>query len=152
MSQSEHTRTPSTPIRIVIPDQEQDYTPMHPNGSHQSSYLSPFSHSMSTLSKRNEPFGTLVGSYEESILTGRMSQLPSKPIPFTAEIGVTAQGKSQQKLKCPKHLSVPFDGYFYDLEDEKECRGTPYVGTVVVGGIDDGYRIPAKGTLQIVSL
>lgn len=162
------SRTPSNPILIIIPPQDDamDYIPTNPNGSQMShmSQMSPLIPSLfhsypqrlnqrsmyTTLHKKPEPFGTLVGSYEESILSGRMSQLPSKPLPFDAEIGVIATMKCQAKLKCPPHITIPFLGYFYDLEDEG-C-GTPYVGTINIGEFTNvkGYRIPPKGTIQIV--
>ncbi|KAJ3087115.1 hypothetical protein HK102_011789 [Quaeritorhiza haematococci] len=76
-----------------------------------------------------EPFGSLVGSYEESILSGRMSTLPSKPITFIAEIGVIGFGKCRASLKCPPHINLSFPAYFYELQDD-ESPATPYVGSV----------------------
>ncbi|KAI8920222.1 hypothetical protein DFJ77DRAFT_426907 [Powellomyces hirtus] len=108
-------------------------------------------------------FGALVGSYEESILSGRMSALPSKPIRFIAEIGVMAHGKCPPGLRCPPHVSAPFDAFFYEVGEEETV--TPYVGSVNVvnkkskNGDENeekaktrflGYRIPPKGQLQIV--
>ncbi|TPX54487.1 hypothetical protein PhCBS80983_g05909 [Powellomyces hirtus] len=75
-------------------------------------------------------FGALVGSYEESILSGRMSALPSKPIRFIAEIGVMAHGKCPPGLRCPPHVSAPFDAFFYEVGEEETV--TPYVGSVNV--------------------
>lgn len=54
---------------------------------------------------------SMVGSYEESILHGRMSTAPSKPLEFTAQIGVL--GKGNHKPKCPAHVTVPFPAVFY---------------------------------------
>ncbi|KAL1923713.1 uncharacterized protein VTP21DRAFT_8693 [Calcarisporiella thermophila] len=99
--------------------------------------------------------GSLVGSYEESILNGRMSTFPSKPISFIAQIGVFGHGKS--KLKCPPHVSVTFPAYFYEIEDAEQP--TPYVGCVdLEAGLQGerfhkwpgGYRIPPRGQLQVV--
>lgn len=103
-----------------------------------------------TLLKRTELFGTLVGSYEESIISGRMSQLPSRPIQFYSDIGVLGSGKCKTALKCPSHILVDFLGYFYDLEDEG-C-GSPYVGLIDIGSKTQGkgYRIPRQGQIQIV--
>ncbi|KAI8854684.1 hypothetical protein BC829DRAFT_159065 [Chytridium lagenaria] len=82
-----------------------------------------------------QPFGSLVGSYEESILSGRMSTLPSRPIPFLAEIGVIGFGKGvKARLKCPPHVNLSFPAYFYDLLDD-ETPSTPYVGMVDVEGL-----------------
>ncbi|KAJ3009615.1 hypothetical protein HKX48_007847 [Thoreauomyces humboldtii] len=121
-------------------------------------------------------FGALVGSYEESILSGRMSSLPSRPIRFLAEIGAIAHGKCHPSLRCPPHVCVPFDAVFYEVGEEEAV--SPYVGCIdlkaaVVGkglkvekdesiGKEEedagtekklktgGYRIPPKGQLQIV--
>ncbi|KAJ3012710.1 UNVERIFIED_CONTAM: hypothetical protein HDU68_001064 [Siphonaria sp. JEL0065] len=60
--------------------------------------------------------GSLIGSYEESILNGRMSSLPSKPLPFIADLGVVALGKCKNPaLKCPKGLRLCFDACFYEF-------------------------------------
>ena len=115
----------------------------------------------SVSAANGELFGSLVGSYEESILSGRMSTFPSKPITFLAEIGVIGLGKCKTSLKCPPHIILPFPAYFYELQDE-ESPTTPYVGTVEVDGTlteppspmgpEMGYRLPFKGQLQIVNL
>ncbi|KAJ3408906.1 hypothetical protein HDV05_004693 [Chytridiales sp. JEL 0842] len=143
--------------RIVSPTSPNSSTPHH---------IRPHHHRTDS-----ELFGSLVGSYENSILTGRMSTLPSKPIPFQAEIGVIGLGKCQPKLKCPSHLHLEFSSYFYDLQED-EGKGTPYVGCIDVEGLGGlvmeasqnkeadekrfrekwvgGYRLPPKGQLQIV--
>lgn len=54
---------------------------------------------------------SMVGSYEESILRGWMSTPPSKPLDFTAQIGVL--GKGNCKPKCPAHVTIPFPAVFY---------------------------------------
>lgn len=94
--------------------------------------------------------GSFVGSYEESILNGRMSQTPSKPLDFTATIGVLGMGKCKSSLRCPPHLTVPFPAYFYS-------ETSPYVGQIDVEQLDGeksnskrGYRVPAEGRLQII--
>lgn len=75
----------------------------------------------------------MVGSYEESILRGRMSTAPSKPVDFTAQIGVL--GKGNYKPKCPPHVIVPFPAVYYNwtagngrrpVDDEP----SPYVGHI----------------------
>jgi hypothetical protein len=119
-------------------------------------------------SAASDLFGTFVGSYEESILIGRLSTSPSRPVPFLAEIGVLAIGKCKPSLKCPPHLTLGFSAFFYQLPDEDVP--TPYVGTIdmnVSGGLVRGgdaeklasslpeclgYRLPLKGQLQIVCL
>ncbi|TPX30759.1 hypothetical protein SmJEL517_g05736 [Synchytrium microbalum] len=107
-----------------------------------------------------ELFGSLVGSYEESILSGRMSTLPSKPIMFIAEIGVVGFGKCKPSLQCPPHINVEFPAYFYEMYGDSAIA-TPYVGSidlesamaVIEGGQRSktpGYRLPPKGQLQIL--
>ncbi|KAL8895667.1 MAG: hypothetical protein Q9192_003509 [Flavoplaca navasiana] len=54
---------------------------------------------------------SMVGSFEESILRGWMSTAPSKPLNFTAQIGVLGRGSC--KPKCPAHVTVPFPAVFY---------------------------------------
>lgn len=75
----------------------------------------------------------MVGSYEESILRGWMSTAPSKPLDFTAQIGVV--GKGNCKPKCPAHVTIPFPAVFYrwgagngrsSLNDDP----SPYVGHI----------------------
>lgn len=104
-----------------------------------------------------ELFGSLVGSYEESILNGRMSTLPSKPITFHAQIGVLGHGACKPSLRCPPHVTLVFPSFFYELEDTDSP--TPYVGTIDLetGLIGDRfkrkpgyYRLPPKGQIQIV--
>ncbi|KAI8138137.1 hypothetical protein BJV82DRAFT_632730 [Fennellomyces sp. T-0311] len=86
--------------------------------------------------------GSLVGSYEESLLSGRMSAMPSKPILFQAQIGVLGK-ECKASLRCPPHRAVTFPAFFYDLQDHVP----PYVGTV---DLVPPYRLPPKGQLQIV--
>lgn len=80
---------------------------------------------------------SMVGSYEESILRGRMSTTPSKPFDFTAQIGVLGMGNCKPNLKCPAHVTVPFPAVFYSwgggtttgrsvVDDEP----SPYVGHI----------------------
>ena len=75
----------------------------------------------------------MVGSYEESILRGRMSTAPSKPVDFTAQIGVL--GKGDCKPNCPAHVTIPFPAVYYNwatghgrrpVDDEP----SPYVGHI----------------------
>ncbi|KAJ9499146.1 hypothetical protein H2202_005303 [Exophiala xenobiotica] len=79
---------------------------------------------------------SMVGSFEESILRGRMSTPPSKPIDFVAQIGVVGKGNCPSSLKCPAHVSVPFPAVFYNYPSTTESRSisddnpSPYVGTI----------------------
>lgn len=78
----------------------------------------------------------MVGSYEESILRGRMSTTPSKPLDFQAEIGVLGLGKCKPSLKCPAHVTVPFSAVFYSYASTTHGRTvsedgpSPYVGQI----------------------
>ena len=78
----------------------------------------------------------MVGSYEESILRGRMSMNPSKPLDFTAQIGVLGKNKCKSGLKCPPHVTVPFPAVFYSYPTSGPGRSisddnpSPYVGHI----------------------
>ena len=75
----------------------------------------------------------MVGSYEESILRGWMSTAPSKPLDFTAQIGVL--GKGNCKPKCPAHVTIPFPAVFYSWSagngrSSVNDDPSPYVGHI----------------------
>ncbi len=79
----------------------------------------------------------MVGSYEESILRGRMSTTPSKPLDFVAQIGVLGLGKCKSSLRCPSHVTIPFPAVFYSYETTSHGRAgksedgpSPYVGQI----------------------
>ncbi|KAF9730890.1 hypothetical protein PMIN02_011306 [Paraphaeosphaeria minitans] len=76
----------------------------------------------------------MVGSYEESILRGRMSTTPSRPLNFIAKIGVLGRGQCKSNLKCPPHVAVPFPAVFYSYDTgNARISGdspSPYVGLV----------------------
>ncbi|KAF3480060.1 uncharacterized protein GIQ15_05407 [Arthroderma uncinatum] len=79
---------------------------------------------------------SMVGSYEESILRGRMSTNPSKPLDFTAEIGVLGKGNCKSNLRCPPHVTVPFPAVFYSYSGSASGMNiaddspSPYVGFI----------------------
>lgn len=83
-----------------------------------------------------KPHAPMVGSYEESILRGRMSMNPSKPLDFTAQIGVLGKGKCKGALKCPPHITVPFPAVFYSYPTSgcgrsiSDDNPSPYVGQI----------------------
>lgn len=100
---------------------------------------SPFANgalSTSPASASPSPFSSsFVGSYEQSLLSGRMANKPSNaatPLPFTASLGVLGLGKNTPRaLKCPDHVSIPFGAYFWDMDSsDKKGKGSPYVGTL----------------------
>lgn len=78
----------------------------------------------------------MVGSYEESILRGRMSTTPSRPLNFVAQIGVLGKGNCKPSLKCPPHVTVPFPAVFYSYASHQpqatsaDAQPSPYVGLV----------------------
>lgn len=76
----------------------------------------------------------MVGSYEESILRGRMSTTPSRPLDFVAKIGVLGKGKCKASLKCPPHVTVPFPAVFYSYSAGNgrlsDNEPSPYVGLI----------------------
>ncbi|EFW98506.1 hypothetical protein CMQ_4358 [Grosmannia clavigera kw1407] len=80
---------------------------------------------------------SMVGSYEESILRGRMSTTPSKPLDFLAQIGVLGLGaKCKPNLRCPPHVTLRFSAVFYSYASTPHGRSksedgpSPYVGMV----------------------
>ncbi|MCJ1357572.1 MAG: hypothetical protein MMC33_007568 [Icmadophila ericetorum] len=87
---------------------------------------------------------SMVGSYEESILHGRMSTGPSKPLDFTAQIG--ALGKGVCKPKYPAHVTVPFPAVFYSWSTGNGAGRTPSNVDVepspYVGHIDLEHFLP----------
>lgn len=74
----------------------------------------------------------MVGSYEESILRGRMSTTPSKPLNFVAQIGVLGKGDCKPTLRCPPHVSIAFPAVFYSYGPITKTldQPSPYVGMV----------------------
>jgi Domain of unknown function (DUF4210)/Chromosome segregation during meiosis len=84
----------------------------------------------------------MVGSYEESILRGRMSTVPSKPLNFVAQIGVLGLGNCRPNLRCPAHVSVPFPAVFYSYgtagvgrTSSVEEGPSPYVGLIDIENV-----------------
>ncbi|KAK2590813.1 hypothetical protein QQS21_011500 [Conoideocrella luteorostrata] len=79
---------------------------------------------------------SMVGSYEESILRGRMSTTPSKPFDFLAQIGVLGKGKCKSSLRCPPHVTLPFPAVYYSYSSTSHGRSpsndgpSPYVGQI----------------------
>ncbi|KAI0406869.1 hypothetical protein F4802DRAFT_79698 [Xylaria palmicola] len=79
---------------------------------------------------------SMVGSYEESILRGRMSTTPSRPLDFLAQIGVLGLGKCKSNLRCPPHVTLPFPAVFYSYAGSSHGRSkeddgpSPYVGQI----------------------
>lgn len=90
-----------------------------------------------SLSSEHSPLShaSMVGSFEESILRGRMSTAPSKPLDFVAQIGVLGRGDCKPNLRCPAHVTVPFPAVFYKYpsigtRSFSDDNPSPYVGTI----------------------
>lgn len=99
---------------------------------HTPAYLRPRRTSFSSEASPRQ-HAHMVGSYEESILRGWMSTAPSKPLDFTAQIGVL--GKGNCKPKCPAHVTVPFPAVFYNWTAGNSSSSvnddpSPYVGHI----------------------
>lgn len=102
----------------------------------------------------------MVGSYEESILRGRMSTTPSKPLNFVAQIGVSGRGEGKANLLCPPHATVPFPAVFYSYGSGTRIvnstdQPSPYVGLIDLENSlppaqssPEKVRRRAKGTLS----
>ncbi|KAL7784906.1 hypothetical protein V8C37DRAFT_395073 [Trichoderma ceciliae] len=97
------------------------------------------------LRARRQSFGSdtspiqhasMVGSYEESILRGRMSTTPSKPFEFLAQIGVLGKGNCKPSLRCPRHVTLAFPAVYYSYGGASHGRSllddgpSPYVGQI----------------------
>ncbi|KAI8069458.1 hypothetical protein BC940DRAFT_26470 [Gongronella butleri] len=100
----------------------------------------------------------LVGSYEESLLTGHMWPLqPSQPFEFSGKLGVLGRGHDCPiHLKCPQQIKLSFNAIYYQdntLASESSSPSPssssyqPYVGTIDLPG--RGYRVPAQGQVQL---
>ncbi|KAJ6257024.1 hypothetical protein Dda_7907 [Drechslerella dactyloides] len=149
-----YSRHPSR--RSIGSDNWYDSFPVAPSHSRQSSRRL----SLGVGLGSDLPAGSFVGSYEESILNGRMSTTPSKPLQFNAQIGVLGIGKCKASLRCPTHVTIPFPAYFYSVGDYDSP--SPYVGQIDLDTAlqnhskpsrtfpEGGYRIPPRGQLQII--
>eukprot|EP00041_Stephanoeca_diplocostata_P015518 m.296515 g.296515 ORF g.296515 m.296515 type:complete len:873 (+) comp20065_c0_seq2:238-2856(+) len=89
-----------------------------------------------------------LGSYEESLLSGRMSHSSASPVAgFVAELGACGAGRT------PPHIKLPLPASFYKIPGED--TPSPYVGHVQLdahpGVLPAGrYRIPVQGLVQLM--
>ena len=93
---------------------------------------------------------SMVGSYEESILRGWMSTAPSRPLDFTAQIGVL--GKGNCKPKCPAHVTVSFPAVFYSwsggngrVRSNIDDEPSPYVGHIDLNNLQPNPKAALGG-------
>ncbi|UKZ60179.1 uncharacterized protein TrAtP1_001464 [Trichoderma atroviride] len=109
------------------------------------------------LRSRRQSFGSdatspiqhasMVGSYEESILRGRMSTTPSQPFEFLAQIGVLGKGNCKPSLRCPRHVTLPFPAVYYRYSSTPQGASpledgpSPYVGLV---DLENGLSNPEE--------
>ncbi|KAL7950138.1 hypothetical protein V8C42DRAFT_309586 [Trichoderma barbatum] len=108
------------------------------------------------LRSRRQSFGpdtspiqhaSMVGSYEESILRGRMSTTPSKPFEFVAQIGVMGKGNCKPSLRCPRHVTLPFPAVYYSYGGASHGKSllddgpSPYVGQI---DLENGLSNPEE--------
>ena len=70
-----------------------------------------------------------------------MSTAPSKPLDFTAQIGVL--GKDNCKPKCPAHVTVPFPAVFYSYSSGNGSQSIADEPSPYVGLIDIQHLLPA---------
>jgi Domain of unknown function (DUF4210)/Chromosome segregation during meiosis len=110
---------------------------LHPESSPQTPLFSRSRRPSFTSDSSPLLHASMVGSYEESILRGRMSTTPSKPLDFLAQIGVLGLGKCKSSLRCPAHVTIPFPAVFYSYETTSHGRAgksedgpSPYVGQI----------------------
>lgn len=128
-------REASLPTESYVPRNSLSSFTYHPRSNPQTPFARSRGSSMlsETSSRRRK---SMVGSFEESILRGRMSTPPSKPLDFLAQIGVMGKGDCPSSLKCPAHVSVPFPAVFYSYPVSAGPRSvsddtpSPYAGTI----------------------
>ncbi|KAJ3323312.1 hypothetical protein HDU93_002955 [Gonapodya sp. JEL0774] len=96
--------------------------------------------------------GSFVGSYEESLLSRRLSTRPSPPLPFSAVLGSSSSHPSvPAKLRCTRQTTIEFNAVFYELAKDGMGGGTPYVGQwEVVGKVSkkDGAKVRKSSSKQ----
>ena len=118
-----------TAIPIAIPG-----SPLSPYSSSPRSpstrTFTPNSSRRLSAGQQHSPSLPFVGSFENSLLAGRFSSQPSNPVHFLASLGVLGDATENNKLRCPPHLNLPFDAFFYSSDSTHRDRGSPYVGTI----------------------
>ena len=125
---------PPPPLRVEKSEPIQAHQPCRSLNSFASLPQTPAAGSRRPSFSGSPLHAAMVGSYEESILRGRMSTTPSKPLNFVAQIGVLGKGDCKPSLKCPPHAVVPFPAVFYSYGSSTariaSTEPSPYVGLV----------------------
>lgn len=100
---------------------------------------------------------SMVGSYEECLVHGRMSTTPSKIFNFFAEISVLGTKKCRTSLRCPDHINIQFPAVFYNYESSLhnqnlglESRQSPYVGIIDLEKCNQNYSYTQNTPLSRV--
>jgi hypothetical protein len=123
----------SIPYQAHQPRRSVTIVQSHSHSSPQTPFLSSRRPSFSSEASPLQ-HAPMVGSYEESILRGRMSTTPSRPLDFVAKIGVLGKGQCKSSLKCPPHVTVPFPAVFYSYNTGNgriaDNEPSPYVGLI----------------------
>jgi hypothetical protein len=123
----------SIPYQAHQPRRSMTFNQLQPQSQTQTSYLNGRRPSVSSEASPLQ-HAPMVGSYEESILRGRMSTTPSRPLDFVAKIGVLGRGNCKSSLKCPAHVTVPFPAVFYSYNTGNgrisDNEPSPYVGLI----------------------
>ncbi|KAL6836550.1 hypothetical protein J3E69DRAFT_321883 [Trichoderma sp. SZMC 28015] len=145
-------REGALPYQAHQPRRSLTSTPTFPHSHHH--FSSPQTPAL--LRSRRQSFGpdtspiqhaSMVGSYEESILRGRMSTTPSKPFEFVAQIGVMGKGNCKPNLRCPRHVTLPFPAVYYSYGGAPHGRSllddgpSPYVGQI---DLENGLSNPEE--------
>ncbi|KAI9299083.1 hypothetical protein K502DRAFT_361855 [Neoconidiobolus thromboides FSU 785] len=143
---SKFTIKPAVSPPINIPTAKENkckFRPSSPIPDFTSFTPSPAGFSFINRAKKSSCSEALVGSYEQSLLSGRMSSFPSKPINgFTAKIGASFRNN------ITPHVTFPFSPTFYQHDEE---TSSPYVGDINLGeDFQDRLQIPKEGKLQII--
>ncbi len=85
----------------------------------------------------SEWIGHFVGSFQESLLSGHMSNTPSATYSgFVADLAASGSNF------IGNHCKIPFSATYYHIEYD-----TPYVGTIELD--KKGYKVPPKGIVQV---
>ncbi|USP75625.1 hypothetical protein yc1106_02899 [Curvularia clavata] len=123
----------SIPYQAHQPRRASTFNQSEPQSLSQTPYLNPRRPSFSSEASPLQ-HAPMVGSYEESILRGRMSTTPSRPLDFVAKIGVLGRGQCKSSLKCPPHVTIPFPAVFYSYNTGNgrisDNEPSPYVGLI----------------------